>query len=243
MHRPKSMSSPDRLSRGEKRKLTGLKNDLLEWSKLHGRSFPWRDDAAGEYQKIAVEVLLQRTRAGVVSGFYEAFFVAFPTWASLANADHGDLETFLRPLGLWRRRAASLIALARYAAPRDGKFPSDPEQHAEIPAVGQYVSNAMMVFQHGKEKPLLDVNMARVVERFLRPRRLADIRFDPWLQQAAHWLVRGPGCQDINWAVLDFAALVCKARNPGCLDCPVHSRCNYYLHQKSKKIGQRKTAR
>src|SRR5690606_16413449 len=107
------------------------------------------------------------------------------------------------------------------------------------PAVGQYVSNAISMFQHGRATPLLDVNMARVIERYLRPRRLADIRHDPWLQQAAHWLVKSASPERVNWAVLDFAALVCEARNPACASCPVNARCNYARTKKRESQSPR----
>jgi A/G-specific adenine glycosylase len=80
------------------------------------------------------------------------------------------------------------------------------------------------------------VNMARVIERFVRPRSLADIRYDPWLQEAAHWLVRRDS-KEVNWAVLDFAALICRPRNPVCEACPVRGRCSYF--KKSKNLRTR----
>jgi len=222
------MSFPDPVTTGEKRRLTRLTKDLVEWSREGGRSFPWRSPGAGVYEQIVVEVLLQRTTATAVAGFYDEFINEYPDWSHLAAAEAADLEVFLKPLGLWRRRAQALLGLARYAAATEGVFPDDPREHRDIPAVGQYVSNAIMQFQHNRPAPLLDVNMARVIERFLRPRDLADIRHDPWLQAAAHWLVRGANARDVNWAILDFAALVCKSRNPKCAQCPVRSRCNYY---------------
>lgn len=223
------MPSPDPLTRGEKRKLSGLCRDLLAWAEENGRTFPWRAPSASTYEKIVVEVLLQRTTASAVSGFYRRFFDTFPDWETLAAATPTDLEEFLKPLGLWRRRANSLLGLARYAISLAGEFPRDAASHAEIPAVGQYVSNAISMFQHGQRTPLLDVNMARVIERFVRPRRLADIRYDPWLQEAAHWLIRSETPQRVNWAVLDFAAIICKARSPHCTTCPVNTRCNFYM--------------
>ena len=222
------MSSPDELATAEKRKLTGLGKDLVRWAEVNGRSFPWREPGATTYEKIVVEVLLQRTTASAVSGMYRAFVETFPGWDALAAASVEELQELLKPLGLWRRRAVSLLGLARYAASEGGRFPTDPAAHAPIPAVGQYVSNAVMMFQHGKPSPLLDVNMARVIERFVRPRRLADIRHDPWLQAAARWFARGKGAEKANWAILDFAALVCKARTPACSACPVRARCNFY---------------
>ena len=223
------MPSPDPLTAGEKRKLTWLSRELVEWACDNGRHFPWRSSDAGTYGQVVVEVLLQRTTATAVARFYEAFVARFPSWQDMAGAEVAELEEFLKPLGLWRRRASSLLGLARYAIGAEGRFPRDQREHAQIPAVGQYVSNAIAMFYHGEARPLVDVNMARVIERFVRPRRLADIRYDPWLQAAAHWLVAGPGAPAVNWAVLDFAALVCKARTPLCSGCPVRRRCAYFL--------------
>lgn len=221
------MPFPDPVTRGEKRKLTRLASDLRSWAKLYSRDFPWRSNDAGTYQQVIVEVLLQRTTAAAVSGFFEPFVAKYPGWPQLASASVEDLEEMLKPLGLWRRRARSLLGIAKYAAENAGQFPSDPVEHRQIPAVGQYVSNAILQFQHGRAAPLLDANMARVIERYVHPRKLADIRNDRWLQEAAHWLVRHDP-REVNWAVLDFAALVCRARNPHCIGCPMSARCSYF---------------
>jgi A/G-specific adenine glycosylase len=228
------MPSPDTLGRGEKVKLTRLAADLITWASVSGRAFPWRSKKASVYEKVAVEVLLQRTTATAVARFYDDFFSAYPGWGRLAVAEVEDLEQFLKPLGLWRRRASALIGLARFADERGGLFPASAEAHGPIPAVGQYVSNAILMFQHRQAAPLLDVNMARVLERFVRPRRLADIRYDPWLQEASRWFVRGNQPELKNWAILDFAALVCKARSPACPTCPVNRRCTYFLNSQSR---------
>ena len=51
---------------------------------------------------------------------------------------------------------------------------------------------------------------------------------DPWLQAAAYWYVREGHVTEANWAMLDFAAAICKARRPLCETCPVNSRCAYF---------------
>jgi A/G-specific adenine glycosylase len=225
------------LLRADKSKLTRLRSVIIKWASSEGRDFPWRRADAETYQKIVVEVLLQRTTATAVGGLYEQFFARFPTWRSLAEAETSELEKLLRPIGLWRRRATSLIGLAQFATTHSGLFPKDPRRHASIPAVGQYVSNAILMFQHGRATPLLDVNMARVIERVVQPRRLADIRYDPWLQAAARWLVRGTNAEAANWAVLDFAALICKARAPLCARCPAKSFCAYFARSRASEVS------
>lgn len=229
----------DPLTRGEKSKLTRFRKDLLTWFERNGRDFPWRAPTAGTFEQICVEVLLQRTRAETVSKIYPVFFARFTSWADIADASIEELEDCFKPIGLWTRRAHSVKALAEYAAARNGCFPSDPAMLAGVPAVGQYVQNAILLFQHGLEMPLLDVNMARVIERFVRPRRLADIRHDPWLQTAARWLVKGDRAIELNWAVLDFGSAICAARSPKCPACPVYARCR----SKGLMTGAVKTVR
>jgi A/G-specific adenine glycosylase len=229
--------SSQALTPSEKRKLTRLRGALLSWWGEHGEAFPWRRSGASVYERVCVEVLLQRTRRETVSAIYADFFERFPDWHALASCPEEELGQYLRPLGLWRRRAASLGALARYADEHRGAFPRTEKELANVPAVGQYVGNAILLFQHGEPRPLVDVNMARVVERFLRPRRLADIRHDPWLQSAAAWLVRSSPVET-NWAVLDFAAKVCRARNPRCDECPLARQCSF---AKALEEGQRRS--
>ena len=217
----------DALTRGDKLKITRLRRLVLDWYASHGREFPWRRDTATEYERICVEVLLQRTRAETVAAFYDDFFGRFTGWSSLARAPLSELEETLRAIGLWQRRARALKGLAEYAEVRSGQFPSSEAELAAVPAVGQYVANAILLFQHGKNRPLLDVNMARVLERYVRPRRLVDIRHDPWLQSAAHWLVRGEDPVSVNWAVLDLASALCHPRGPACIQCELARGCGY----------------
>ncbi|CTQ63499.1 hypothetical protein [Roseibium album] len=222
----------DSLTSGEKSRITRIRKRLLSWFDRCGRNFPWRRHEAGEYEKICVEVLLQRTRAETVAKCYNEFFRRYPDWDCLAAAPISELEMVLRPLGLWRRRARSISALAKYAHENGGTFPQQDKELADVPAVGQYVSNAIQLFQHDRAKPLVDVNMARFLERYLRSRRLADIRYDPWLQEACHWLVDCERPIATNWAALDHSALICTARSPRCSECELSARCNFALRQK-----------
>jgi A/G-specific adenine glycosylase len=216
-----------RRSTPEKKRPRTFQAQLLQWYAHSARKFPWRRRRASRFHRIIAEVLLQRTRAEVVAAFLPHFLVTYPTWEKIASASEETLGTFLQPLGLWRRRAASLKKLALEMASRGGRFPETREEIEELPGVGQYIANAIMLFCHNGAEPLLDVNMARVLERYFTPRRLADIRFDPVLQARARVVVTGPNAIEMNWAILDLAALVCTIRNPKCDSCPLAARCHF----------------
>jgi A/G-specific adenine glycosylase len=108
-----------------------------------------------------------------------------------------------------------------------GKIPSNRQEIECLPGVGQYIANAIELLVFNRPRPLLDTNMARVIERYVHPRKLADIRYDPWLQTAAQFLIEQGDAKTINWGMLDFAALVCKPRKPLCGDCPLLATCNW----------------
>jgi A/G-specific adenine glycosylase len=185
-----------------------------------------------KYQHIIAEVLLQRTRAETVASFFPGFVREFPSWRKLGKARIRRLQRHLRPIGLWRRRAISIQALAREMAKRNGRLPRKREDIEALPGVGQYIANAVLLFCHGIPQPLLDVNMARVLERVFGPRKLADIRYDPYLQELAGKVIECKVPGSLNWAILDLAASICLQRKPRCNECPLASMCLYALSRK-----------
>lgn len=217
-------------------RVAGFRTLLLGWYAHAGRTFPWRRESTPRYVQVVSEVLLQRTRADVVAAFLPRFLASFPSWSRLATAEISQLEAMLQPLGLWRRRAIALQALGRAMERRRGRFPRSRGEIETLPGVGQYVASAAMLFCHGAREPLLDVNMARVVERFFRPRSLADIRYDPWLQAITRQIVDHDQAKSINWAMLDLAATICTSRAPKCDSCPLQKSCR---HAKDRLLATR----
>jgi A/G-specific adenine glycosylase len=214
---------------------------LLAWYSAHGRSFPWRHEGVPIYEQMIAELLLQRTRAVVVAEHLPRILKLAPSWHDLVSINLSELETTLRPLGLWQRRAASLKKLAAELAARGGELPRTRAELESLPGVGQYMANALTVILGLGRAPYIDVNMARLLERNFGRRRLADIRYDRELQVTARRLTNSPRGQIVNWAALDLAALVCKPGKPDCGVCPLRRTCVYArtrLPKSRKKNGR-----
>lgn len=215
-------------------KIRFFQKKLLEWYKKSGRKFYWRKKGLTNYQYVIAEVLLQRTKAETVEKFYPSFIKEFPNWKSLAEADIQRLEEYLRPIGLYTQRSSRLKKLAIEMVKRNGRLPKDRAELESIPFMGQYIANAVELVIFNEPSPLIDVNMSRVLERCFGPRKLADIRYDPYLQKLSQKVVDHVDTQKMNWAILDFAALVCKARSPDHNCCPLRNCCFYF----TKEIDQ-----
>ena len=215
----------------ETRKITSLREKISVWFEKKGRSFPWRDMESSIYEKIITEILLQRTKSETVASVYSSFFGQFGDWYQLNDAPIEKIQETIKPLGIWRRRSITLKELAREMVRRNAVFPENRNELDKLPGVGQYVGNAIEMFYHDRPMPLLDTNMARVIERVFKPRQLADIRYDPWLQNISREIISTKNAIHLNWAILDIGGTLCKPRNPVCDECPIQQHCNYAIRE------------
>ncbi len=200
---------------------------LLDWFYSNGRKFPWRNKSITNYQKVIAEVLLQRTKAETIAKFYPQFIKDFSNWKSLADADVKKIEKYLVPIGLYRQRSVRLKNLAIEMVKRNGRLPKDRADLESIPFMGQYTANAVELVVFNQPSPLVDVNMARVIERYFQKRKMADIRYDPFLQLLSRKIVDSKKAKEINWGILDYAALICAAKSPKCNLCKLARNCNF----------------
>src|SRR5258708_26276456 len=119
------------------------------------------------YEVIVAEVLLQRTTAVGVARAYPGFIEHFPSWTSLAQAPCEGLERVLRPLGLWRQKTLAFQSLAQSIVANGGVVPSTRTELERLRGIGPYTASAVLAIVYGRAEPLLDVNMARLLGRFL----------------------------------------------------------------------------
>ena len=109
----------------------------------------------------------------------------------------------------------------------DYKLPCTREELEQLPGISQYMASAILLLCYGRREPLLDVNMARILERVFGPRKLADIRYDPLLQETARSTVNVENPIAVNWAIMDLAATKCLRNVPKCFECPLEELCHY----------------
>ena len=208
-------------------RISWLRRRLLCWFARNGRSFPWREATRTPYEVVVAEILLQRTTAVAVARTYIGFLKRYPSWIVLAQAPLEGLENLLRPLGLWRQKAQAFQRLAQSIEMNSGVVPDARKELERLPGIGPYTASAVLALVYGRAEPLLDVNMTRLLGRFLGPPESIEAKPRRALHAHALRLVRSKRGLEVNWAALDFGALVCRARRPLCPECPLMARCHY----------------
>lgn len=208
-----------------------FQNILLSWFSENGRKFPWRKDSATNYEIIISVVFLQRTTAETVAKFLPFFFKRYPSWKKLVEVTEEEIQNFIKPLGLYNQRGTRIFKLAKEFKRRIGRPPEERDRVEDISMMGQYLTNAYELYILKKKAPLLDVNMARLLERFFGERKMADINRDPYLQSLAYQVINIEKSKELNWAILDYAALICKKIKPKCDVCLLKNSCVFLANE------------
>jgi A/G-specific adenine glycosylase len=206
-----------------------LSKQLLIWSRANKRAFPWRK-TINPYKVLVAEKLLQQTsvRKSLVDA-YLSLLKKYPSPEQLANARLPELREFFLSLGL-PYRAKDLILMAKdITEGHGGEIPSDLSSLLSIYGVGDYSARAVLSFAFGKDLPVVDTNVARILYRVFaipgkfptnpaRSRKLIEI---------AQSLVPPGKSKQFNWAMIDLGALICSPSKPLCDECPINYFCEY----------------
>ncbi|XVQ10382.1 A/G-specific adenine glycosylase [Spirillospora sp. CA-255316] len=204
-----------------------ITDPILDWYDEHARDLPWRAPDATPWGVLVSEIMLQQTPVARVLPVWHAWMGRWPTAAALAAEPSGEAVRAWGRLG-YPRRALRLHAAATAIVERhDGEVPSSHEALLDLPGIGAYTAAAVASFAYRQRHAVLDTNVRRVLARLCsgeeyppRSQTKAEVRLaesllplDP--PTAARWSV----------AVMELGALVCTARTPRCVDCPVIARC------------------
>lgn len=204
-----------------------FRTKLLGWYRAQGRSLPWRE-TDDPYHILVSEVMLQQTQVDRVLPKYHEWLAKFPSLEVLAGADEHDVAETWRPLG-YNIRPRRLQSIAREAVARfGGQLPSDEATLRSFKGIGPYTAGAVLSFAFRKRAAILDTNVARVLFRIF----VGEGDPDAHAMQRHLWALsrevlprRHAEVFDFNQALMDFGAMVCVARNPKCLVCPMSKTC------------------
>ncbi len=201
---------------------------LLGWYRRNGRDLPWRH-TRDPYRILVSEMMLQQTQVDRVQPKYEEWLRKYPSLESLAAAAPAEVDRIWRPLG-YNVRPRRLLAIAREVVARyGGALPSDGDTLRSFAGIGAYTAGAVQSFAFGRRAPIVDTNVGRLLFRvFLGDgnRNETAVKKHLWSLSAA--LLPRRNVFDFNQALMDLGAMVCVARRPRCLVCPMRPICKTY---------------
>ncbi len=178
------------------------------------------------YHILVSEMMLQQTQVDRVLPKYHEWLEKYPSLDALAAAPDDEVNQTWRPLG-YNIRPRRLHAIARESVARyGGSLPSDEETLLSFKGIGAYTAGAIRSFAFGERAAIVDTNVARVLFRVFVGRGDAKAHaMRKHLWAVSETLVPRKHVFDFNQALMDLGAMVCVARKPKCLICPMLKMC------------------
>src|SRR2546422_3027345 len=210
---------------------------LLTWYRAYGRDLPWRrtDDP---YHILVSEMMLQQTQVDRVLPKYHEWLTKYPSLEDLAAAPEEDVTATWRPLG-YNIRPKRLHAIARESVARFGaRLPSDEATLRSFKGIGAYTAGAIRSFAFHERAAILDTNVARVLFRIFvgqGDRKSHAMKRHLW--RLSEVLVPQRHVFDFNQALMDLGAMICVARQPKCLVCPMAKGCRAFPFNPDRETG------
>ena len=199
---------------------------LLRWAARNLRDLPWRVEPRDPYRVWVSEIMLQQTQVITVIPYFRRFTERFPTVQALAAAPLDDVLKLWEGLGYYARARNLYRAARKVVAEFEGRLPDTVEQLSQLPGIGRYTLGAISSIAFGRDAPVVDGNVKRVLCRVYALRgdaRRPAVQKKLWALAEAN-LPKGKAGR-WNEAMMELGATVCTPRSPHCDECPLAGDC------------------
>jgi len=198
-------------------------NQVVDWYRANARDLPWRKPGTSPWGVLISEVMSHQTQVERVAPIWLEWIERWPTPHDFAQARIDDILRAWANLG-YPRRALRLRECAQVIVDKHGGVvPDDVDALLALPGIGDYTARAVACFAYGKNVPVVDTNVRRVVARVERGQALG-VPGKKEIQEVAHLLPEDNG-PEFSVGLMELGALVCTAKAPKCDACPVAQDC------------------
>ena len=205
---------------------------IVAWYAGNKRELPWRD-TEDPYVIWISEIILQQTRVAQGYDYFQRFIRRFPDVRALAEADEDEVMRYWQGLGYYSR-ARNLHEAAKGM---NGVFPTAYEGVRALKGVGEYTAAAICSFAYGMPYAVVDGNVYRLLSRYFGIDTPIDSAEGKKLFAAlAEEMLDKSRPAIYNQAVMDFGAMQCTPRSPGCLSCPLAEGCSAWREGRVEQL-------
>ncbi|WP_270240558.1 endonuclease III [Rothia kristinae] len=214
--------------RGQEETHTGRVRRARRINRILAETYPYAVaelDFDSPFQLLVATVLSAQTADVKVNAVTPGLFAAYPTPQDLAQAPHEAVEEIVRPLGFYRAKTRSIIALAdRLVDEHDGEVPDTLEGLTALPGVGRKTAFVVLGNAFGRPGLTVDTHFGRLARRFGFTEQEDPVKVEH--DVAALFPPK-------DWTMLSHRLIyhgrrICHARRPACGVCPVADLCPSY---------------
>ncbi len=153
----------------------------------------------------------------------KTLFPKYPTPQDFAAADPHELEQDIRPTGFFRNKTKSILGASKMLLEKfAGEVPRTMEELLELPGVARKTANVVLGTAFGLATGVVvDTHVMRLSRRLDLSRE-----DDPkTIEQDLMKIIPKKKWIEFSHQLIWHGRLVCQARKPKCVECPVEDLC------------------
>lgn len=151
-------------------------------------------------------------------------FKKYPDLQSFADADIEELESYVKPCGLYHMKAKSLKEMARQLLDDfNGKVPDNMDDLLTLSGIGRKTANLVLGDVFGKPAIVTDTHCIRITGRLGLTANKEPAKVEKDLAKLLPPEISNRFCHQ----TVQFGRDVCRARNPKCKECSLNYFCEY----------------
>ena len=152
-------------------------------------------------------------------------FEKYPTLEAFAEADENDIAEIIKPCGLYKTKAKSIVGMCRRRLyDFGGEMPRTIEELTTLPGIGRKTANLIMGDVHGLPAIVTDTHCIRICGRL----GLTKEKEPQKVEQELLKIVPPEAGSDFCHRLVIFGREFCTARSPKCGECPLKERLQGY---------------
>ncbi len=155
----------------------------------------------------------------------KTLFEKYTSIDDFAAADVNDIMEIVRPCGLYKTKAESIVGMCRMINERfGGQIPDTVEQLTTLPGIGRKTANLIMGDVFGRPAVVTDTHCIRITGRLGLTRNTEPAKVEADLRR----ILPPERSSGLCHRLVLFGREVCRARGEKCADCPLADLCSYY---------------
>ena len=184
-----------------------------------------------DYELLIATVLSAQSTDKRVNASTEILFKKYPSLVALKEAPIDDLETIIRPVGSFRRKASYVKEISRIIdEDYNGVMPQDRDILESFPGVGRKTVNVVLSEYYGVPLIAVDTHVERVSKRLKLVYQKDNVEE---IEQKLMKRFKKNTWSKRHLQLVLFGRYHCKAMKPECEHCKLTGICGYY--QKKQK--------
>ena len=175
------------------------------------------------FQLLIAVILSAQTTDEKVNSVSKFLFAKYPNALELSKADLKEVETIIKPIGLYHNKAKNIIEVSKILQTKyNGKVPNNREDLEALPGVGRKTANIILNNCFDYPAFAVDTHVTRVSKRLHITNE--DDNTTTIEEKLMNYFPRDKWGK-LHHQFIFFGRYKCKAIKPDCLDCPLKTIC------------------